>query len=167
MITKTAKVNLVRYGLSLGSDNTQEGKDAAAAVIKMAELVEQGHTIADIVAASVPPEQQLAVIDDLYKVAFSIDEPVKTAQANAASGNVKMAARLTRYGFKYAAANTKEGVDAAATVIKIASAVEQGASIAEAVVNNVLPEHQVAVIDELYKAAAPTVEPAATSQKKN
>jgi hypothetical protein len=154
---KTATVNLIRYGLSLKNENTQEGQDAAAATIKIAELVEQGRPIADIVAEFIPPEQQLAVVDDLYKVAFNIDDSVKTADENGVPSGVKLAARITRHGFKYAAANTPEGVAAAAKAIKIAGDVEKGASIAEAVVAHIEPEYHTSVIDELYKAASAAV----------
>jgi hypothetical protein len=72
MITKTAEVtNLVRYSFKYAEDNTQEGIDTAALIIKIAAAVDNGATIAEAVVQHVPPEYQLAAVDDLYKIATS------------------------------------------------------------------------------------------------
>jgi hypothetical protein len=82
MITKTAEVtNLVRYSFKYAEDNTQEGIDTAALIIKIAAAVDNGATIAEAVVQHVPPEYQLAAIDDLYKIAV-----VRAAPAVDAAG---------------------------------------------------------------------------------
>jgi hypothetical protein len=71
MNTKLASANLVRHGFKYASDRTQEGVNAGALAIKIAAAVSEGYTIAEAVAAFVPPEQQIAAVDELYRVAYS------------------------------------------------------------------------------------------------
>jgi hypothetical protein len=72
MITKTAEVaNLVRYSIKYAEDNTQENINTAAVIIKIAAEVDNGATIAEAVIRHVASEDQLAAIDELYKVAIS------------------------------------------------------------------------------------------------
>jgi hypothetical protein len=67
---KNASTKLVRHSFKYASDQSQQGINAAALGIKIAAAVDEGYTIAQAVAALVPPENQIAVVDELYKAAY-------------------------------------------------------------------------------------------------
>jgi hypothetical protein len=63
------------------------------------------------------------------------------------------AVKIVRYGFKIASGQTPESVTDAAVMIKIAADVDDGATLAEAVVRHVDPAHRLEAVDTLYKVA--------------